>query len=61
MNPVRPLVVVGRSTLKAMVAAAAMLAMAGTAQAALVLQANGLAVLDTNTNLIWPKDWDVNG
>ena len=61
MNPVRPLVVAGRSTLKAMVAAAAMLAMAGTAQAALVLQANGLAVLDTNTNLIWPKDWDVNG
>ena len=61
MNPVRPLVVAGRSTLKAMVAEAAMLAMAGTAQAALVLQANGLAVLDTNTNLIWPKDWDVNG
>ena len=46
---------------KSWAAAAAMVALTGTAQAALVLQANGLEVLDTNTNLIWLKDWEVNG
>jgi hypothetical protein len=42
---------------------AAFLAMAlglmGTAQAALINQNNG-TVLDTNTNLIWLQDWNVN-
>ena len=46
---------------KSWAAAAATVALMGTAQAALVLQANGLEVLDTNTNLIWLKDWEVNG
>ena len=45
---------------KSWAAAAATVALMGTAQAALVLQANGLEVLDTNTNLIWLKDWDKN-
>ena len=45
---------------KSWAAAAATLALMGTAQAALVLQANGLEVLDTNTNLIWLKAWDAN-
>ena len=45
------------SNLKTWAAAAATVALMGTAQAALVLQANGLEVLDTNTNLIWLKDW----
>jgi len=40
-------------------AAAAMLALTGAAQAALVPQSNG-TVLDTNTNLIWLQDWQVN-
>ena len=47
-------------TLKTWVAAATMLAFAGTAQAALINQGNG-TVKDTNTNLIWLQDWDVNG
>ena len=45
---------------KSWAAAAATVALMGTAQAALVLQANGLEVLDTNTNLIWLKDWNKN-
>ena len=45
---------------KSWAAAAATVALMGTAQAALVLQANGLEVLDTNTNLIWLKDWNRN-
>ncbi len=47
-------------TLKTWVAAAAIVALTGAAQAALVLQGNG-TVLDTNTNLIWLQDWEVNG
>ena len=47
--------------LKSLAAAAAMVALTGTAQAALVLQSNGLEVLDTNTNLIWLQDWNKNG
>lgn len=41
-------------------AAAAIVAFTGAAQAALVPQGNG-TVLDTNTNLIWLQDWNVNG
>jgi MYXO-CTERM domain-containing protein len=46
---------------KSWATAAATVALTGAAQAALVLQANGLEVLDTNTNLIWLKDWNRNG
>jgi hypothetical protein len=46
---------------KSWAAAGAMVALTGAAQAALVLQANGLEVLDTNTNLIWLKNWNLNG
>ena len=45
---------------KSWAAAAAMVALTGAAQAALVPQGNG-TVLDTNTNLIWLQDWEVNG
>ena len=45
---------------KSWAAAAAMVALTGAAQAALVPQGNG-TVLDTNTNLIWLQDWQVNG
>ena len=45
---------------KSWAAAAAMVALTGAAQAALVSQGNG-TVLDTNTNLIWLQDWEVNG
>ena len=44
---------------KSWAAAAAMVALTGAAQAALVPQGNG-TVLDTNTNLIWLQDWEVN-
>jgi len=47
--------------LKSLAAAAAMVALTGAAQAALVLQSNGLEVLDTNTNLIWLQNWNLNG
>jgi hypothetical protein len=47
-------------TLKAWAAAAAMVALTGAAQAALVSLGNG-TVKDTNTNLIWLQDWNVNG
>lgn len=46
--------------LKTWVAAAAMVALAGTAQATLVNLGNG-TVKDTATNLIWLRDWNVNG
>jgi len=45
---------------KTWVAAAAIAALCGTAQAALVNQGNA-TVLDTNTNLIWLQDWNLNG
>ncbi len=41
-------------------AAAALLTLAGTAQASLISQGDG-TVLDTATNLIWLQDWNVNG
>lgn len=40
--------------------AAALAALAGTAQAALINQGNG-TVLDTTTHLVWLQDWSVNG
>ena len=46
--------------LKTWVAAAAMVALAGTAQATLVNLGNG-TVKDTATNLIWLQNWNVNG
>jgi len=46
--------------LKSLAAAAAMVALTGAAQAALVSLGNG-TVKDTNTNLIWLQDWNVNG
>lgn len=47
-------------TLKTWVAAAAMVALTGGAQAALVSLGDG-TVKDTNTNLIWLQNWNVNG
>ncbi len=47
-------------TLKACIAAAAMVAMAGTAQATLVSLGDG-TVKDSSTNLIWLENWNVNG
>jgi len=47
-------------TSKTWVAAAAMVALTGTAQAALVSLGDG-TVKDTNTNLIWLQDWNDNG
>lgn len=46
--------------LKTWVAAAAMVALAGTTQATLVNLGNG-TVKDDVTNLIWLRDWNVNG
>ena len=46
--------------LKSLAAAAAMVALSGTAQAALVSLGNG-TVRDDNTNLIWLQNWNVNG
>ena len=43
-----------------MIAAAAMVAMAGAAQAALVSLGDG-TVKDTTNKLIWLEDWNVNG
>lgn len=48
-------------TLRRWAAVAAMLALTGAAQAALVLQANGVEVLDTDTNLLWLYDWNSSG
>lgn len=45
---------------KSWAAAAAMVALTGTAQAALVSLGDG-TVKDTNTNLIWLQDWNVIG
>ena len=42
-------------------AAAAMVALSGAAQAGLVLQSNGVEVLDTDTNLLWLYDWNSSG
>lgn len=42
------------------VAAVTMVVLAGTAQAGLIDLLDG-TVKDTNTNLIWLKDWNVNG
>ena len=47
-------------TLKTWAVAAAMVALSGTAQAALVDLLNG-TVTDTNSNLIWLQNWNVNG
>jgi hypothetical protein len=47
-------------TVKTWAAAAAMVALTGAAQAGLVSQSNG-TVKDTNTNLIWLQNWNVNG
>jgi hypothetical protein len=47
-----------KSMKAAWAAAAVLLAMSGTAQAALVLQSNGAEVLDTDTNLLWLYDWN---
>ena len=47
-------------TLKTIAAAAAMVALTGTAQASLVSLGDG-TVKDTNTNLIWLQNWNVNG
>jgi hypothetical protein len=41
-----------------LVAAAAVVAVSGAAQAALVLQSNGAEVLDTSTNLLWLYNWN---
>jgi len=46
--------------LKSLAAAAAMVALTGAAQAALDSLGNG-TVRDTNTNLIWLQNWNVNG
>ena len=48
------------SNLKIWAAAAAMVALTGAAQAALVSNPDG-TVTDTNTNLIWLQNWNVNG
>jgi hypothetical protein len=48
-------------TRKVWAAAAAMVALTGTAQAGLVLQSNGVEVLDTDTNLLWLYDWNSSG
>ena len=46
--------------LKSLAAAAAMLALSGTGQAALVRQPNALEVLDTETNLLWLYNWSTS-
>ena len=48
------------SNLKIWAAAAAMVALTGASQAALVSNPDG-TVTDTNTNLIWLQNWNVNG
>jgi hypothetical protein len=47
-------------TLKTWAATAAVVVLTGTAQAALVSLGDG-TVKDTNTNLIWLQNWNVNG
>ncbi len=41
--------------------AAALVGVSGAAQAGLVLQSNGVEVLDTDTNLLWLYDWNLSG
>jgi hypothetical protein len=41
--------------------AAALVGVSGAAQAGLVLQSNGVEVLDTDTNLLWLYDWNSSG
>jgi len=48
-------------TVKTWLAAAAMVALSGAAQAGLVLQSNGVEVLDTDTSLLWLYDWTSSG
>ena len=55
------LAVGGMNFSKTWVAAAAMVALSGAAQAGLVLQSNGVEVLDTDTNLLWLYDWNSSG
>lgn len=50
-----------RAMKKLLTALASALALAGTAQASLVLQANGVEVLDTETNLVWLQNWGASG
>ena len=45
------------NTLRSWAAALALATMAGAAPAALVLQANNVEVLDTDTNLLWLYSW----
>jgi hypothetical protein len=47
-------------TLKTWAAAAGLVSLTGAAQAALISLADG-TVKDTNTNLIWLQNWNVNG
>ena len=47
--------------LRTWAAVATMVAVAGAAQASLVLQANGVEVLDTDTNLLWLHNWNASG
>ena len=49
-----------QATLSRAALLAALIGLAGGAQAALVSQGDG-TVLDTNTNLIWLQDWNRNG
>jgi MYXO-CTERM domain-containing protein len=51
----------GMKLSKIWAAAAAMVALSGAAQAGLVLQSNGVEVLDTDTNLLWLYDWNSSG
>ena len=48
------------SNFKIWAAAAAMVALTGASQAALVSNPEG-TVTDTTTNLIWLQNWNVNG
>lgn len=60
MQHTQPLALVGLPKLKAMAAAVAMVALSGTAQAALMSLGDG-TVKETNTNLIWLQDWNISG
>jgi hypothetical protein len=60
MNLIRPLTDIGLSNCKRIATAAAMVALTGAVQAGLVINPNG-TVTDTNTNLIWLQNWNING
>ena len=47
--------------IKTLVVTTALVALSGAAQAGLVLQSNGVEVLDTDTNLLWLYDWNSSG